>query len=87
MPTIVTYTDSLPPLNHFPRRIISPTRSGSCCFSAMENLGAVRREERWEYGYRRCWVCGFTVREIVRFLPDKERIADLQKLLARAFTR
>ena len=83
MPTIVTYTDTAPPLNHFPRRIISPTRSGACCFSAMEHLGAVRREERWEYAYRRCPVCGFTVREIVRYLPDKEQIAKLQGVFAK----
>ena len=87
MPTIVTYTDDHPPLNDFPRRIISPSRSGPCCFSAMEDLGAIRREERWEYAYRRCRICGFTVREIVRFLPDQERIADLQKIFATTLSR
>ena len=87
MPTIVTYTDDHPPLNYFPRRIVSPTRSGLCCLSAMEDLGRVRREERWEYAYRRCRACGFTVREIVRSLPNneqKERVAKLQEVFAKA---
>ncbi len=75
------------PLNHFPRRIIPPTSSGPCCFSAMEDLGKVHRGERYEYTYRRCRICGFTVRVIVRPLPDneqKERVAKLQEVLAKA---
>ncbi len=84
MPTIVTYTDERPPLNHFPRRIISPTHPSPCCFSAMEAVGAVQREARWEYAYRRCRTCGFTVREIVRPLPDLARLAGLRKLFATA---
>jgi hypothetical protein len=87
MPTIVMYTDKRPPLNHFPQRIISPTRSGPCCFSAMEAVGAVRREGRWEYAYQRCRTCGFTVRVIVRYLPDPTEIAKLQKLFASILTR
>ncbi len=79
MLTIVTYTDDHPPLNHFPRRIISPTRSGLCCFSAMEPLGAVRREGRWEYAYWRCRTCGFTMRVIMRYLPDQTKLANLRK--------
>jgi hypothetical protein len=87
MPTIVTYTDEQPPRNQFPRRIISPTRSGPCCFSAMEDLGTVRREERYEYAYRRCRTCGFTVRVIVRYLPDQTGLAKLQKIFATALSR
>ena len=87
MPTIVTYTDEQPPRNYFPRRIISPTRSGPCCFSAMEDLGPVRCEDRYEYAYRRCRTCGFTVRVIVRYLPDQTRVAKLQKIFATALSR
>ncbi len=87
MPTIVTYTDEQPPLNKFPRRIVSPTRSGPCCFSAMEDLGAASREERWEYAYRRCRTCGFTVRVIVRPLPDQAQLANLRKVFASALSR
>jgi hypothetical protein len=88
MPTIVSYTDAEPPLNAFPHCIISPTHSAPCCFSGMDDLGMVGREERYEYAYRRCGTCGFTVRQIVRPLPDKEdqeRIAKLQEVLATAF--
>ncbi len=87
MPTIVTYTDDQPPLNQFPRRIVSPTRSGPCCFSAMEDLGGSAREERWEYAYRRCRTCGFTVRVIVRALPDQSQLANLRKIFASALSR
>ena len=87
MPTIVTYTNEQPPLNQFPERIISPTHSGPCCFFAMEALGTVYREARWEYAYRRCRTCGFTVRVIVRYLPDSVEIATLQKLFATVFSR
>jgi len=82
MPTIVTYTDTAAPRNQFPRRIISPTHSGPCCFSAMQHLGRVCREERYEYEYRRCRTCGFTVRVIVRYLPDQARLAALRTLFA-----
>jgi len=75
------YTDGTPPCNEFPRRILSPTRSGPCCFSVMEELGRVRRGPRYEYVYRRCRTCGFTVRVIVRYLPDQARLAALRKLL------
>ncbi|HTX52257.1 MAG TPA: hypothetical protein VMD08_02520 [Candidatus Baltobacteraceae bacterium] len=83
MPTIVTYTDTAAPRNQFPRRIISPTHSGPCCFSSMQPVGEVCREERYEYAYRRCCTCGFTVRVIVRSLPDEARLADLRRLFAR----
>ena len=82
MPTIVTYTDTAPPRNQFPHRIISPTHSSPCCFSAMDALGRVRREERYEYAYRRCRTCGFTVRGIVRCLPEQARLAALRTLFA-----
>ncbi len=87
MPTIVTYTDEQPPLNHFPERIISPTHSGPCCFSAMEDPGPVRRADRWEYAYRRCRTCGFTVRVIVRSLPDQAELANLRRLFAPILSR
>jgi len=87
MSTIVTYTDTAPPRNQFPRRIISPTHSGSCCFSSMQPVGDVSREERYEYEYRRCRTCGFTVRVIVRSLPDQERLAKLRKVFATALTK
>ncbi len=87
MPTIVTYTDAHPPRNDFPRRVISPTHPSPCCVSAMEDLGLACREERWEYAYRRCRSCGFTVRVFVRYLPDHAMIARLRKAVATVLTR
>jgi len=53
----------------------------------MEALGQVRREGRYEYTYRCCRTCGFTVRVIVCYLPDQERIAKLMKEFATAISR
>jgi len=87
MPTIVTYTDTASPRNQFPRRIISPTHAGPCCFAAMHPIGAVCREGRYEYEYRRCRTCGFTVRVIVRYLPDQVLLASLRREFATTLTR
>ena len=87
MPTIVEYTDRKPPENRFPRRIVSPLRSSACCFSNMEDVGAVTREAAWEYRYRRCRTCGFTVRVILRPIPDEALLMNLRKELAKSFVR
>lgn len=62
MKTIVEYTDRKRPLNTYPRRIISPTRPGPCCASHMRQIGRPFEEGNRTYTYRRCRVCGFTVR-------------------------
>ncbi len=87
MPTIVEYTDKKPPTNEFPARIISPTRSGACCFTQMKALGAVQREGQWEYEYRRCATCGYAVRFVVREVPDEALIQELRDILAVSFQR
>jgi hypothetical protein len=87
MSTIVEYTDRAVPKNEYPRRIVSPTRSSSCCFSKMEDLGPIQREGRWEFQYRRCGKCGFTVRVVLRELADDALIAELRRTLETAFTR
>ena len=46
MPTIIEYTDKKQPENQFPERIVSPVRSGPCCFSDMEGLGEPQAEGR-----------------------------------------
>ena len=78
MPTIVEYTDTNPPQNQYPERIISPPRSESCCVSNMEAIGTPQIEGRWVYQYKRCRRCGFAVRNIVKALPDPEIVASLQ---------
>lgn len=87
MGTIVEYTDRKAAENHYPERIVSPSRSGPCCFSNMAELGEEQRESHWVYRYRRCTTCGYTVRVIVREVPDTALIEDLRKVLATAFVR
>ncbi len=81
MPTIIEYTDTKRPRNQFPERIVSPMRSGLCCFSDMEVLGEPQEEGRWIYVYKRCRRCGFTVRSILRELPNLALITKLQSVL------
>lgn len=78
MPTIVEYTNSQPPRNEYPDRIISPLRAGPCCFTDMEEVGKPEVEGRWRFQYRRCRHCGFTVRAIIEELPEADVIASLQ---------
>ena len=87
MPTIIEYTDKKQPENQFPERIVSPVRSGPCCFSDMEGLGEPQAEGRWIYVYKRCRKCGFTTRVILRQRPDDTLVASLRETLARAFQR
>ncbi len=87
MATIVEYTDQKRPQNLYPERIISPPRSGPCCFSDMQEIGGAQRDGKWEYQYKRCWKCGFTVRLILREIPDEALIADLREILGNAFQR
>lgn len=87
MATIVEYTDQKAPQNLYPERIISPSRSGSCCFSDMEEIGTSQEEGRWVYQYNRCRKCGFAVRVILRELPDESLVAELRQILATAFQR
>ncbi len=87
MATIVEYTDQKVPQNLYPERIISPSRSKSCCFGDMEEIGTLQREGRWEYQYKRCRQCGFTVRLIRQELPDAALVAELRHILENSFQR
>ncbi len=85
--TIVEYTDHKPSAVDFPNRIVSPTHANPCCFSCMKPVGTIQREGRWEYQYRRCSTCGYTVRFVLREVPDAALIKDLQNILANSFQR
>ncbi len=87
MATIVKYTDRERPKNQYPTQIISPPRSGPCCFSDMEDVGKPHRDSRWVYGYKRCRKCGFTVRVILQELPNAALAAELRRTLATSFVR
>jgi hypothetical protein len=87
MPTIVTYTDREPAINQYPQRIVSPSRPKACCFSDMEEIGPAEQDERWVFQYRRCRQCGYTVRVILREIPDTVLVEELRQILANAFVR
>ena len=87
MATIVEYTDAKAPQNLYPKRVISPSHSNPCCFTHMEDVGPVQQDGQWEYQYKRCPECGFTVRGILRALPDETLVRDLRRTLETAFQR
>jgi hypothetical protein len=60
--TIIEYRDDAAPLNAYPYRIVSPTRSSPCCMAYMQQVGRSAIEGGWRFSYRRCAVCGYTVR-------------------------
>jgi hypothetical protein len=85
--TIVEYTDQKAAKNQFPHRIISPVRSGPCCFTDMEEIGKPQEDGRWVFQYKRCKKCGFALRVILREIPDAALAAELRKILANSFVR
>jgi hypothetical protein len=87
MSSIVEYTDAKPAENLYPRRIVSPRKSGACCFSDMELVGEPHSEDRWVFQYRRCRRCGFTVRVILRQVPDYALMAEVRMDFATLFVR
>lgn len=82
MHTIVEYTRHKAPENLFPKRIISPPRASECCFRDMEAVGTPQRDGQWAFQYPRCRTCGFTVRAILRYIPDTALLGDLSCILA-----
>ncbi|MFQ5804047.1 MAG: hypothetical protein ACE5JQ_14230 [Candidatus Methylomirabilales bacterium] len=74
MATIVEYTSSKQSLNAYPKRIISPFRPSSCCSGHMVQVGEVQEDERGShFCYRRCQVCGFTLRHFLPVLPPEQQ--------------
>jgi rubrerythrin len=67
--TIVEYSDEKRPANMYPQLIVSPTKGKSCCAQNMEQIGGIEREENRVYFYRRCRVCGYTVRHFLAAPP------------------
>ncbi len=69
--TIVEYTDEKPPVNAYPKRIVSPTRGDTCCAVSMAQIGGIKEGDKRSYFYRRCRVCGYTVRHFLSApVPD-----------------
>jgi hypothetical protein len=87
MPTIVEYADAKVPLNRYPHRIISPSHAGPCCFSDTEEIGPEAHGDHWVYRYKRCRACGFTVRVVLRAIPDAALLTSVRKVLSTTFQR
>lgn len=64
MATIVEYNPNSNAANAYPRRIISPPFASPCCMSEMKQVGKLMKEDGWSFFYKRCGVCGYTVRHI-----------------------
>ena len=62
MENIIEYRDDQPPVNEYPRRMVSPTQPSRCCAGSMEEVGQHAKDARWRFFYKRCRVCGYTVR-------------------------
>jgi hypothetical protein len=86
-PSIVQYADGAVPSNDYPARIVSPRRAAVCCAFGMVNIGGPQEASGWLFQYRRCQWCGFTVRRILRAVPDKALLAQLRRALAHSFVR
>ncbi len=78
MTTIIEYTDAKPPQNLYPDRILSPSHPDSCCLLRMEQIGEPLVEGSWVYHYKRCRQCGFSVRVVVKQLPDDHLFRSLR---------
>jgi hypothetical protein len=53
----------------------------------MEEIGKPQEDSRWVFQYKRCKKCGFTVRVILREIPDAALAAELRRTLANSFVR
>jgi len=62
MDSIIEYRNDQSAINDYPRRIVSPTRPSVCCMRGMEQIGRPAFDAAWRFYYKRCAVCGYTVR-------------------------
>jgi hypothetical protein len=59
---IVEYRSDVAPSNEYPRKIVSPLTPSACCLAHMERVGQSAFDATWRFYYKRCAVCGYTVR-------------------------
>ncbi|OGP85985.1 MAG: hypothetical protein A2Y95_11210 [Deltaproteobacteria bacterium RBG_13_65_10] len=61
--SIVEYTDRKAAIAEYPQKIISPRAPSTCCVEGnRERVGEVQDEDGETYFYKRCRVCGHTVK-------------------------
>jgi hypothetical protein len=62
MDSIIEYRSDESPRNDYPRRIVSPVNPSACCLANMAQTGHGAIDAQWRFYYKRCGVCGYTVR-------------------------
>ncbi len=62
MENIIEFRDDVAPVNAYPKRIVSPTKPSRCCAGHMERIGHPEIDADWRFYYKRCTVCGYSVR-------------------------
>ncbi|HYL80533.1 MAG TPA: hypothetical protein VEU07_06950 [Candidatus Acidoferrum sp.] len=62
MQNIIEYRDDRASTNEYPRRIVSPTAPSRCCLDHMQRIGRPAIDASWRFYYKRCSVCGYSVR-------------------------
>jgi hypothetical protein len=62
MQNIIEFRDDIEPVNDYPRRIVSPTVPSRCCTDRMQRIGHAEIDANWRFYYKRCSVCGYSVR-------------------------
>ena len=62
MENIIEYRDDRAPASDYPRRIVSPTVPSACCMDHMERIGHPEFDANWRFFYKRCRICGYSVR-------------------------
>jgi hypothetical protein len=62
MESIIEYRTDVPAKNEYPQHIVSPPYPSACCTDHMEQIGDPGIDADWRFYYKRCTVCGYTVR-------------------------
>jgi len=73
MASIVEYNGRKQTANDYPDRIVSPPNPSGCCFANMKQVGGVEEDGNWLYIYKRCGICGYTVRHFLMMSPRAVR--------------
>lgn len=80
--SIVHYTEREQARVEYPLRIVSPPRPSSCCIERNRTqIGQTENDEGESYFYKRCSVCGHTVRFFFspRFKPTSFEVRAFER--------
>ncbi len=86
--TIVRYDPHSQAKDRYPREIISPPSPSACCRREMKRTGKMEPGEGgWPYFYKRCQICGYTVREFLGFAELGDLLLTKRRGYATGLTR